>query len=313
MTLHLAALALTGYGAFGQTGKEQTGKEPAETIALRKLVAATPRLPLRLTELRLSPATEVEMVSSSASDSSGLIYILQRGSKADPVIVAKPDGTVVRSWGRGLYTIPHSIRIDPEGNVWTVDAGDSKIRKFSPLGKQLLQVAVELPEKPKGAFCGATDVAFVSDGSFLVSDGYQNARIVEFSREGQKKKEWGTAGTGPGQFHTPHGIAIDPNGKIYVADRENGRIQWFDRSGRYLGMWSHTGKTFSLKWKAGALWIGTQPRNVLNGAEGWLMRLDPGSGKVQGLLESFGHSIEVSDDGWVLTGRRPGSLLVYRR
>ncbi|MBI4904372.1 MAG: 6-bladed beta-propeller [Acidobacteria bacterium] len=295
------------------TAWAQKPDEPAETVALRKLVAATPRLPHRMVDLKLSPGTEMEMVSSAAVDAAGLIYILQRGTKADPVIVANPDGTVLRSWGRGLYTIPHSIRIDGEGNVWTVDAGDSHIRKFSAHGRPLLDVVVKLPEKPKGAFCGATDVAFLRDGAFLVADGYQNARVVEFSREGKRVKQWGTAGTGPGEFHTPHGIAVDANDRVYVADRENGRVQWFDREGRYRGMWTHTGKAFSLKVTDDSVWIGTQPRNVPNGAEGWLMRLDPESGKVQGLIESFGHSIEVAADGRVLTGRRPGSLLVFAR
>ncbi|MBI3208086.1 MAG: hypothetical protein HYZ37_04180 [Candidatus Solibacter usitatus] len=287
-------------------------QEPPQTIALRKLVGETPRLPMKLTEFALRPPLPLEMVSSTAVTRDGLICILQRGLKADPIIIAKPDGTVVRSWGKGMYTIPHSIRIDPEGNLWTIDAGDSTIRKFTLLGKQLLRTSVELPAKPKGEFCGTTDIAFARDGNFLVSDGYQNTRVVEFTRDGKRVREWGTAGTGPGQLNTPHGIAIAQDGTVYVADRENGRIQRFTRQGRYLGEWNHAGKTFSLKLAQGALWIGTQPRNVPNGAEGWLMKLDLKTGKVLGLLESFGHSIEVAPDGTVLTGRRPGSLLVFR-
>lgn len=287
--------------------------EPEETVRLRALVASTPRLPYRLTEFQLKPLVEVEMVSSAAVAADGTFYILQRGAKADPVIVAAPDGKVLRTWGKGLYTIPHSIRIDPQGNVWTVDAGDSTIRKFTTDGRELMKMKVEEPPKPKGPFHGTTDIAFAPNGHLYVSDGYQNTRVIEFTKEGRRVREWGTPGTGAGQFQVPHGIAVDRNGVVYVADRENGRIQWFTPEGKPLGMWSVHGKTFCLKITPGGdLWIGTQPRNVPNGAEGWLMKLDPKTGKVLGLLESFGHSVDVAPGGEVLTGKRPGTLLVYR-
>jgi DNA-binding beta-propeller fold protein YncE len=290
-----------------------SAQEPPETVQLRKLVASSPRLAHKLTEFRLDPPLPLEMVSSAAVSAKGEVYILQRGKDADPVIVASRGGKVLRSWGRGLYTIPHSVRIDPEGNVWTTDAGDSTVRKFTPAGKELMLLRVELPAKPKGAFCGATDIAFARDGSFYVSDGYQNTRVLHYSREGKRIREWGTPGDGPGQLAVPHGIAVDPKGRVYVADRENGRIQWFTPEGKWLGMWNIHGKTFCLKFTAnGELWIGTQPRNVPNGAEGWLMKIDPADGRVLGLIESFGHSIDVTPQGEVLTGRRPGSLLVYR-
>lgn len=288
-------------------------QEPEASTRLRALAAASPKLPHQGNALSLHPPLQVEMVSSAAVSRSGEIHILQRGKGADPVIVTSRDGKVLRSWGRGLYTIPHSVRIDPEGNVWTVDAGDSTIRKFTPGGKPLLVVRVELPAKPKNAFCGATDIAFAPDGSFYVSDGYQNARVLHYAAGGKRIREWGRAGDGPGELRVPHGIAVDGRGRVYVADRENHRIQWFTPEGRFLGMWNHHGKTFCLKFTAGGdLWIGTQPPHVPNGAEGWLMRVDPADGKVTGVLESFGHSIEVTGKGEVLTGRRPGSVLIFR-
>jgi DNA-binding beta-propeller fold protein YncE len=203
--------------------------------------------------------------------------------------------------------------VDPKGFVWTVDAGDSTIRKYDTHGRELLKFKVELPAKPKGPFCGTTDIAFAPSGHLYVSDGYQNTRVIEFTADGKRIREWGKPGTGPGEFNTPHGIAIAPDGRVYVADRENGRIQWFDPNGKYLGEWNHAGKTFCLKLTpAGHLWIGTQPRNVPNGAEGWLMKLNTTNGEVVGLLQSFGHSIEVTPGGEVLTGRRPGSLLIFK-
>ena len=138
------------------------------------------------------------MASSVAVDRNGLIYVLQRGSDADPVIVVDRQGRVVRSWGRGLYKIPHSIRIDGDGNVWTVDAGSSMVYKFSADGKQLLEINVGgLPTSPRSAFCGTTDIAFARD-RILIADGYANARIVEYSNEGKRLREWGVPGEGPG-------------------------------------------------------------------------------------------------------------------
>src|SRR5712692_1511618 len=93
---------------------------------------AAPRLPVEQVPLaaRMSNASTLGTVSSVAADRDGNIYILQRGDKADPVIVVNREGRVLRSWGQGMYTVPHSIRVDPEGNIWTVDAGSSVLLKF---------------------------------------------------------------------------------------------------------------------------------------------------------------------------------------
>src|SRR5262249_16302784 len=109
--------------------------------ALRALIAATPKLALQPVPVS-APGQELGTVSSVAIDRAGAIYILQRGDKADPVIVVNREGKVLRTWGKGLYTVPHSIRIDPDGNVWTVDAGSSKLIKFTPEGKKLAEISV---------------------------------------------------------------------------------------------------------------------------------------------------------------------------
>jgi DNA-binding beta-propeller fold protein YncE len=289
----------------------------AQTAELRTLVQKSPRLPLEQTDFHIqAPNTgwALEMVSSVAVDDRGVIYLLQRGDRADPVIAINRKGQVLRSWGKGLYKIPHSIRIDPAGNVWTTDAASSMVLKFSPEGKKLLEIAVGgQPQSPKSPFCGATDIAFAPGGRIFISDGYANARILEYTADGKRVRKWGTPGTGPGQLHLPHGIAVDENGVIYVADRENGRIQRFDLHGRYLGEWSNLGKTFSLKLAGGALWIGTQPRNEPNGAPGWLMKLDRKTGAVLGYVESTGHhSVEATGSGELLTGTRPDKVLWFR-
>jgi sugar lactone lactonase YvrE len=314
MSTILICLLCLPVAAQGTVSKELA----AESAQFRSLMRSSPALELKLTELSISPPRsgwKIEMASSVAVGRNGLIYVLQRGSDADPVIVVDRQGRVVRSWGRGLYKIPHSVRIDGDGNVLTVDAGSSMVYKFSADGKQQLEINVGgLPTTPRSPFCGTTDIAFAHD-RILISDGYANARIVEYSNEGKRLREWGTPGEGPGQFRIPHAIAIDQEGIIYVADRENGRLQRFSRDRRYLDEWRHLGKTFSLKVApAGDLWLGTQPRDVENGAEPWIVKVDRKTGKIQGVVESRGHhSIDLNADGEPLTGARPDKVLWFRK
>src|SRR5262249_19076485 len=161
-----------------------------------------PRLQLERTELAIdapAPGWALGMVSSVAVDRKGTIYLLQRGDAADPVVVVNREGRVLRSWGKGLYKIPHSIRLDPAGHVWTVDAASSVVLEFTPEGKKLLEIQVGgQPASPRSPFCGTTDIAFAPNGRLLISDGYANARILEYTAEGKRVREWGTAGTGLG-------------------------------------------------------------------------------------------------------------------
>ena len=278
---------------------------------LRAIVRQAARLPLEPTEITPTPPRDgwaMGMVSWVAADRNGLIYLLQRGDKADPIVVMNSsDGKVVRSWGAGLYVMPHAIRIDPQGNVWTTDAASSKVIKFSPTGMKLMEIAVGGQPTPcRNNFCGTTDIAFARNGHLFISDGYANARILEYTGDGTKIREWGTAGTGPGQFRLPHSIQIDEDGVIYVADRENGRVQRFDQGGKYLGEWPAFGKTFGLKLMPGALWLATQQRNEPNLSPGWLMKIDRTSGAVLGYVEVTGvHGMDVMPNGELLVGPGP--------
>jgi DNA-binding beta-propeller fold protein YncE len=172
------------------------------------LAQDAPRLPLEQV-----PLNSVGTVSSVAMDRSGVIYVLQRGDKADPVIAVDKAGKTLRSWGKGMFTVPHSVRVDADGNIWTVDAGSSVILKFTPEGKKLQEISVgEMAVGDKCAFptlCGTTDITFGPNGRLFISDGYGNARILEYSADGKRVKVWGSAGTGPGQFQIPHGIAYE--------------------------------------------------------------------------------------------------------
>jgi sugar lactone lactonase YvrE len=274
-----------------------------------------PRLPLEQI-----PLNSVGTVSSVALDQrttpSGVIYVLQRGDKADPVIAVDKQGKTLRSWGNGLFTVPHSVRVDADGNVWTVDAGSSVILKFTPQGKKLQEISVgEIATGDKCAFptlCGTTDITFGPNGRLFISDGYGNARILEYASDGKRVKVWGSAGTGPGQFQIPHGIAYA--GKtLYVADRGNSRVQRFDLDGHYLGEWTNLGRPFALKVAAGALWVSTMfPKPAI-------LKVDLATGKVLGQIESPGpHSIDVSEAGEIVAsgccgGSNPNGYSFFRK
>ncbi|MCX6590455.1 MAG: peptidyl-alpha-hydroxyglycine alpha-amidating lyase family protein [Acidobacteria bacterium] len=311
-------MAWAGWAVMAQTLPDP--KLDAQTDQLRQVINRAPRSLLKRTELALrppKPGWEVGMISSVAVSAGPkpTIYLLQRGLVADPVIAIDETGRVLRSWGAGLFQIPHSIRLDPQGYVWTVDAASSNIYKFSPDGKLLQTISVGgQPVKAGTKFVGTADIAFGPNGHLYIADGYGNARILEYSTTGERLREWGKHGTGPGEFNLPHGIAVDPQGVIYVADRENGRIQRFDLNGKYLGEWPELGKTFSITFHKGYLFIGTQPRNAPNTSPGWLMSIDPRTGQINWQVESTGqHSVALNDQGELLNGSAPNRLVYFRR
>ena len=277
----------------------------AQTAALRALVAQTPKLPLQRTQIKIQ--AEIGYPSSVAMDANGAIYVLQRGENADPVLVVNRDGKIIRSWGKGMYKIPHSIRIDSDGNIWTVDSSSSMVLKFTPEGRKLMEISVgEQPAGRTGA-SGTTDIAFGPNGRLFISDGYGNARILEYNSKGQRVKQWGRAGTGPGEFRQPHGIAVDDRGVIYVADRRNARLQRFDLDGKYLGEWDDLGRVTTVTFRDSTLWIGTQFNNEPNEADGWQMKIDRQTGKILGYVESgrSHHVLNVTARGELLSGARP--------
>jgi DNA-binding beta-propeller fold protein YncE len=290
-----------------------------QTAELRSILSRVKPAPLQRAPLTVTPPQpgwEMGMVSWVTSDKNGLIYLLQRGDKADPVVVVSRDGKFVRSWGKGMYTMPHAIRVDPQGNVWTTDAASSMVYKFSPDGKKLMQIEIGgQPANCANNFCSTTDVAFAPNGHLFISDGYRNARILEYTADGKKITEWGEAGTGPGQFRLPHSIQVDENGIIYVADRENGRVQKFDPKGKFLGEWPKYGKTFGLKLDKDAIWLSTQPRDLPNLSPGWLIKVDRKSGNVLGYVDSDGnHGMDVMSTGEVLQGPGPNQTpQIYRK
>lgn len=289
------------------------------TRKLLERVDKAPRLRLEMSQFfpERSFRRSIGMVSSVAAGEDGLIYVIHRNPDFDPVVVFDKEGNFKNSWGTGLFQIPHGIRLDPDGNVWTIDAGNSHIYKFTPDGEQLLHIDIgEMPPSDPdfdGGFRGASDIAFSSDGHLFVADGYGNTRVLEYDSDGKRLNEWGSAGRGPGEFNVVHGIAIDSNDNIYVADRENGRIQRFDRNGQLLDIWDGLGQVFSLYFDGKIIWAGTNRLDHPNNAVGWVMQIDPSNGDVLGVVTvPWAHSLTVNEAGEFLVGLTPNRILWYR-
>lgn len=150
----------------------------------------------------------------------------------------KETGKILNSWGRNLFIMPHGLSVDKQNNVWVTDVGLHQVFKFTHEGKLLMQLGIAgEPGNDSLHFNKPTDVAVTNDGSFYVSDGYGNSRVIKFSKEGKYLLSWGSAGDKPGQFHTPHAIDLDCKENVYVADRENNRVQEFTAEGKFIKEW----------------------------------------------------------------------------
>ena len=181
-----------------------------------------------------------------------------RDSKADPIIQFSPEGRVVKSFGGGMFIWPHGITVDKDGNVWVTDAvannripsGDKRghiVVKFSPAGKVLMTLGTPgVQGSGPNQFTSPSDVAVSASGDVFVADGHGetgNNRIVRFSKDGALLKTWGKTGWAPGEFRSIHALAIDGQGRVFVGDRGNNRIQIFDQDGKSLTIpWTQFGK-----------------------------------------------------------------------
>ena len=174
-------------------------------------------------------------------DSEDRVYVFCRGEH--PLLVFDKNGNFLYSWGEGFFTRPHGMTIAPDGSLYCVDDMAHAVYKFS----QDKQLIFTLGTPGQGApFHGGepfnlpTKVALEpGTGAFYVSDGYGNARIHKYSPQGELLFSWGRSGSDPGEFNLPHSVCTDRQGRVYVADRENHRIQVFDDTGRYITQWNN--------------------------------------------------------------------------
>lgn len=198
-------------------------------------------------------------VSGLAVDEDDQVWLFSKSE--DPVQVYTAEGDFVRTWGKGKFLQPHHLRIDHEGNIWVADFGLHIVQKFTPQGELLKTLGVRGESgEDESHFNMPTDMAVAPDGDIFVTDGYGNRRIVHFDKEGKFIKTWGGAGSGAGQFVLPHAIVLGDDDRLYVADRNSGRIQIFNRDGEFLDQWSQIIMPWGLSIHGDDLWVcGSSP------------------------------------------------------
>ena len=184
------------------------------------------------------------------------------------VNIVDRNGRLVESWEQHnkLFVRPHRVLIspyDPDRHIWLVDDGAHSIYKFTNDGKKLVMTLGEfrVPGNDERHFARPTDIAWLPDGTFFISDGYTNTRVVKFDRNGKFLMAWGQRGnepneTRPGYMNTVHAIVVDKNRRLYVSDRANSRIQVFDENGKFLDAWPNVRRPYALLLSADQhLWV----------------------------------------------------------
>ena len=192
-------------------------------------------------------------VAGVAVDLEDRVFLICRGDH--PVLMYDSKGKFLGSWGEGDFTYrTHGITVGPDNSVFCTDDGNHTIRKFTPNGKLLMTLGTmntpsdtgydgkdtRTVSRPGAPFNRPTNIAVGPTGDLYVSDGYGNCRVHQFGPNGELKRSWGTPGQGPGEFFLPHGISVHADGRVFVCDRENDRIQIFSPDGEYLGEWTDT-------------------------------------------------------------------------
>jgi hypothetical protein len=307
--------------------------------------------------LRLPTNMYFGEVSGVSVNSKGHVFVLSRGNTSGPAYAAAATqllefdakGAFVREIGKNLYawSFAHTVKIDAADNIWVTDKGSDMVIKFDPEGRVLMvfgrkqeasdedTAPLKHPKPPlpaeDGRFRQVTDVAWDKEGNTFISDGYINSRVAKADKDGNWLKSWGDRGKEPGQFNTPHSIATDANGNVYVADRGNRRIQVFDGEGKFLRQFTidvpvppdakpAIGKMPDEAMVAGgtfapgspwAICITPPPHQVLYSSDSWPGRIYKLSldGKVLGMLGKSGK--QLKQFGWIHAMACPSENVIY--
>jgi DNA-binding beta-propeller fold protein YncE len=235
-------------------------------------------------------------------DKNDNVWVFHRGRR--PVMQFDKNGKLLQAWEEMPVKASHGLRIAPDGNVWAIDVEGHMLFTFSPKGR-MIQVIGAAGQRPQGmeskdGFNRPTGVAFAPNGAFYVADGYVNSRVVKFTPDAIFERQWGQKGTGDSEFNTVHDVAVDGKGRVYVADRENRRIQIFDENGKFLEKWTHVGSPWGLYYvaKENAIYMcdGYANRVLKLNTEGQILGVLGGYGKKPGRFD-FAHNISVDSAG----------------
>ena len=290
-------IVLAGTAASAQRPSDPALLVPQTAPALDYVAVANP--------MPVPAGINMGAAAAVAFDAKGHLFVLSRGTQ--PLTEFDADGKFIRSFGEGLFTRSHGLRIDAAGNIWATDVGGHVVYKLNPQGQVLLTLGTK---GQKGEWNAAThllnepnDLAIGRNGDIFIVQGHTpgamgDPRVLKFDKNGAFIKSWGGKGKEPGKFDVAHGIAIDSKGLLWVADRENQRIEVFDADGKFIRELKYAGLPCSLA-------IGNQYIYMVNGFAGQLLRLDlqgkvlAATGKPGTGVGEFGeaHFIAVSPRG----------------
>ena len=259
--------------------------------------------------LRLPDGLSLGAPSSVAVTAGGHLVVFNRGDH--PLVEFDRDGKFVRSMGEGLYVRPHGMRIDAQGNIWTTDVAGHTVTKMNAQGQVTLVLGVKGQSGDWNESAGSrllnepNDLAFGPAGVVFVVQGYGRAdpKVLKFDRNGKLLKAWGGKGAGPGQFDIAHSAAVDANGLVYVADRQNRRVQIFDADGTFLKEWKYKGLPCGLHIGPG------QQMYLATGFAGQILKLDS-SGKASAATGQPGKALGEFGEAHYLTLGPQGEIYV---
>ncbi len=210
---------------------------------------------------KLPPGMEFNAdVAAVGVDGNDNVYAFNRGKH--PMCVFDRDGNLLRTWGEDVFVRPHGVFMAPDGTIWLTDDGDHSARQCTLDGKVLLTIGIPgkaAPYMSGEPFNRCTHTAMSPQGDLYISDGYGNSRVHKYTPDGRLLMSWGEPGTDPGQFNIAHNVCCDADGWVYVADRENHRVQVFDGNGKYESQWNNMHRPSGLylePGKAGRMYIG---------------------------------------------------------
>jgi DNA-binding beta-propeller fold protein YncE len=284
-TVLVAALlvAALGVSAHAQGSRDAPYPKPSTLPNPYRLVPDWPTLPASMKgpnghrwgeviRVHVAPNGNVWVFHRCFYDKpSGDATCLNRGDANPPILEFSPAGKLLRSFGVGLFAHPHGFTVDKDGNLWTTDTNDDQtilgmpaknaqgitmgheVLKISPSGQVLMTIGQQgAAGNGPYIFDRPTGVAIAPNGDIFVADGHapnksNSARVVKYSPNGVFIKEWGHLGSEPGNFREPHDIFVGGSkGYLYVADRQNNRVQVFDQDGRFIAAWKQFGQPSSV-------------------------------------------------------------------
>ena len=263
-----------------------------------------PPLPYRVVEnwAQLPNGWNFGECSGVDVDKNDNVWVFNRG--AHPVMQFDKNGKLLQAWTEVPVKSSHGIRVDADGNIWTIDVEAHRIVKFTPQGKVMMMIGgvggAPGKEDSKDAFNRPTDVIFAPNGDFFISDGYVNSRVIKFTKDGDYLTQWGKKGTNDGEFNLVHDVALDSHGRLYVADRNNQRVQVFDQTGQFIAKWTDLGSPWGLYYvgRENALYMcdGLNDRILKLNTDGQIQGVLGSHGKIPGKLD-FPHNLAVDSTG----------------